>query len=64
VRPPTFPADASRVVRVEVARGSMPYSAVTHPLPVLRKNGGTRSSTDAVQMTFVRPDSIRTEPSG
>ena len=56
VRPPTLPARASRVVRVDVARGSMPYSAVTQPLPVPRRNGGTRSSTDAVQMTRVRPD--------
>src|SRR3954447_17672119 len=63
VRPPTLPVLASRVIRVFVARGSMPYSAVTHPLPVLRRNGGTRSSTLAVQMTRVRPTSIRTEPS-
>ena len=34
-----------------VARGSMPYSAVTQPLPVPRRNGGTRSSTLAVQIT-------------
>ena len=54
VRPPTLPAVASRCVRVVVARGSMPYSAVTQPLPVLRRNGGTRSSTLAVQMTRVR----------
>ena len=53
VRPPTLPCDASRCVRVVVARGSMPYSAVTQPLPVLRRNGGTRSSTLAVQMTLV-----------
>ena len=39
-------------MRVLVARGSMPYSAVTHPLPVPRRNGGTRSSTLAVQMTL------------
>src|SRR5688500_19099978 len=63
VRPPTFPADASRVVRVDVARGSMPYSAVTHPLPLPRRNGGTRSSTLAAQMTRVRPTSISTDPS-
>ena len=43
---------ASRCMRVLVARGSMPYSAVTQPLPVLRRNGGTRSSTLAVQMTL------------
>ena len=63
VRPPTLPADASRWFRVVVARGSMPYSAVTQPLPELRRNGGTRSSTLAVQMTRVSPASISTEPS-
>src|SRR5207249_5945778 len=52
-----------RWVLVLVARGSMPYSAVTQPLPLLRRNGGTRSSTLAVQMTFVRPTSISTDPS-
>src|SRR5678816_4235035 len=41
----------------------MPYSAVTQPLPVLRRNGGTRSSTLAVQITRVRPTSMRTDPS-
>jgi hypothetical protein len=50
-----LPVLAPRCVRVLVARGSMPYSAVTQPLPVLRRNGGTRSSTLAVQMIFVRP---------
>ena len=63
VRPPTRPAEASRCVRVDVARGSMPYSAVTQPLPLLRRNGGTRSSTLAVQITLVRPASTSTEPS-
>ncbi len=63
VRPPTLPCEASRVVRVLVARGSMPYSAVTQPLPVPRRNGGTRSSTEAVQITFVWPTSMSTEPS-
>src|SRR5438045_2997555 len=55
----------ARVVflRAFVARGIMPYSAVTQPFPVLRRNGGTRSSTLAVQMTFVRPASIKTDPS-
>ena len=32
-------------MRVVVARGSMPYSAVTHPLPELRLNGGTRTAS-------------------
>src|SRR6186997_3517650 len=63
VRPDCLPRAASRSLRVLVARGSMPYSAVTQPLPVLRRNGGTRSSTLAVQMTRVRPTSISTEPS-
>ena len=62
VRPP--PArPASRPVRVDVARGSMPYSAVTQPWPLPRRNGGTRSSTDAVQITRVSPTSTRTAPS-
>ena len=46
-----------------VARGNMPYSAVTQPLPVFRKNGGTEVSTDAVHNTFVWPNSTRHEPS-
>ena len=41
----------------------MPYSLVTQPLPLLRKNCGTVSSMVAVQMTRVLPSSIRHEPS-
>src|SRR5215471_6989986 len=41
----------------------MPYSAVTQPFPVLRRKGGTRSSMLAVQITFVRPTSMSTDPS-
>src|SRR5689334_20629894 len=41
----------------------MEYSAVTHPVPLPRRNGGTLSSTEAVQITFVSPNSTRTEPS-
>jgi hypothetical protein len=37
-----------------VARGSMPYSAVTQPRPVFFRNGGTRSSRLAVHRTWVR----------
>jgi len=48
---------------VFVALGSIAYSAVTQPVPLLRKNGGTLSSTVAVQMTFVFPISINAEPS-
>src|SRR5476649_1624796 len=50
-------------MRVLVARGSMPYSAVTQPFPELRRNGGTRSSTLAVQMTLVLPALMSTDPS-
>src|SRR5580700_11749542 len=46
-----------------VERGSIPYSPDIHPLPELRKNAGTVSSTDAVQMTRVFPISISAEPS-
>ena len=41
----------------------MLYSLETHPLPELRKNCGTVSSTDAVQITRVLPTSISTDPS-
>ena len=41
----------------------MPYSAVTQPCPLPRKNGGMFSSIVAVQMTLVLPQAISTEPS-
>src|SRR5215207_10538850 len=63
VRPLCFPRAASRSLRVWVARGSMPYSAVTQPSPLPRLCGGTFSSTEAVQSTRVWPNSISTEPS-
>ena len=34
----------------------MPYSAVTQPRPVLRRKGGTFSSTEAVHSTWVSPN--------
>ena len=40
----------------------MEYSAVTQPLPVSRRNGGTFSSTLAVQSTQVSPHFISTLP--
>src|SRR5262249_20875649 len=52
-----------RSVRVPVERGSMPYSAVTQPRPLLRRNGGTRSSMLAVQSTWVSPKPAKQEPS-
>ena len=63
VRPDRLPRAASRSSRVCVARGSMPYSAVTQPWPELRMNGGTRPSTLAAQSTSVLPMRIRHDPS-
>src|SRR6516164_7233673 len=63
VRPLCRPRAASRSVRVAVDRGNIPYSAVTQPRPVLRRNGGTRSSTEAVHSTCVSPNFAKHEPS-
>ena len=63
VRPDCLPCAASRRPRVWVARGSMPYSAVTQPWPRPRRNGGTLSSTLAVTRTLVWPKVTRHEPS-
>ena len=62
VRPDCFPLAASRVTRSPVDPGSSEYSAVTHPLPEPRIHGGTRSSTEAVHSTRVRPMDTRTDP--
>ena len=53
----------SRSMRSGELRGSIAYSAVTHPRPWPRRKGGTPSCTVAVQMTRVWPISISTEPS-
>ena len=58
-----WPDLASRLVRVLVARGNMPYSAVTQPWPESRSQPGTRSSTVAVIITLVSPKLVRHEPS-
>ena len=63
VRPDCLPWAASRRPRVWVARGSMPYSAVTQPWPLPRRKGGTPSSRLAVTSTLVWPAVIRQEPS-
>ena len=46
-----------------VARGSMPYSAVTQPRPWPFSHGGRRSSSVAVTSTWVSPNFTRQEPS-
>ena len=63
VRPPCRPWAASRRERLLVARGNMPYSAVTQPLPAPFRNCGTEFSKLAAHSTLVRPNSTRTEPS-
>ena len=63
VRPPCLPRVASRPDRVCVARGSMPYSPVTQPLPLPRIQPGTRSSMLAVHSTCVSPKEAKTLPS-
>ena len=63
VRPPCLPAAASRRMRSPVERGSMPYSAVTQPLPELRSQAGAFSSRLAVHSTWVSPNFTRQEPS-
>src|ERR1700756_4835256 len=63
VRPLCFPADASRRVRSSVARGSIPYSAVTQPRPWPFSQGGSRSSRVAVTRTWVSPNFTRHDPS-
>ena len=62
VRPDWRPLAASRQARSAVEPGSIEYSAVTQPLPRPRIHGGTRSSTEAVHSTLVRPIDTSTEP--
>src|SRR5690606_33512059 len=64
VRPPIAPLTLSRSPRVFVARGSIAYSAVTHPRPEPRSHRGTPSVTLAVHRTRVSPNSTSTDPSG
>src|ERR1051325_6160697 len=63
VRPLCLPAEASRRVRSWVARGSMPYSAVTQPRPWPLSRAGSRSSSVAVTNTWVSPNFTKHEPS-
>src|SRR6185437_14971734 len=63
VRPDCLPCAASRRIRLPVERGSIPYSAVTQPLPVPLRKPGTPSSRLAVTSTWVSPNFTRQEPS-
>src|SRR5258708_28575120 len=62
VRPDWRPRADSRAVRDPVEPGSMPYSEVIQPFPLLRIQLGTPVSIDAVQMTRVFPTSISADP--
>ena len=64
VRPPMRPVTDSRAERVLVELGSIEYSAVIQPLPLLRRKGGTRSSKLMAHSTRVCPSSIRGSPPG
>ena len=61
VRPPIRPLTDSRSVRSAVARGSIEYSAVTQPVPLPRRCGGTRSAIVAAHSTcgVAEPDEAR-----
>src|SRR6266704_1451075 len=63
VRPLGLPLIDSRSVREVVARGSIAYSAVTHPTPFPLRHLGTSSWTLAAHKTRVLPNSASTEPS-
>ncbi len=63
VRPPIRPLTDSRSLRVEVARGSIAYSAVTQPEPEPLRQRGTPAVNEATHSTRVRPNSTRTLPS-
>ena len=63
VRPSSLPREMSRALRSPVEAGSIAYSAVTQPRPRPRIQAGTLSSTEAVQITRVRPTEIRALPS-
>ena len=62
VRPPTLPLTDSRPLRVCVAAGSIAYSAVSQPSPEPLRQRGTPSSTLAVHITRVLPNSTSTGP--
>ena len=62
VRPSGRPRVASRSLRWPVDAGSIPYSAVTHPVPRPAIQRGTDSVTDAVQITRVSPWVMSAEP--
>src|SRR5699024_4735839 len=63
VRPETLPRTDSREVRSPVARGSIAYSAVTHPRFLPFNQRGTPSVKLAVHSTLVLPNETTAEPS-
>lgn len=63
MRPPILPLTLSRSLRSFVARGSIAYSAVIHPLPLPASQRGTPFVNDAVHSTFVFPKEMSADPS-
>ena len=63
VRPPMRPLTDSRSERLDVARGSIEYSAVTQPSPEPFFQRGTPGVNDATHSTLVPPNSTSTLPS-
>ncbi len=61
-RPSGRPFEMSRGLRSPVEAGSIPYSAVSQPLPLPAIQRGTLSWAEAVQMTRVSPIEMRAEP--
>ena len=61
-RPSALPLEMSRCLRSPVEAGSIPYSAVTQPLPRPAIQRGTDSWAEAVQITRVSPTEISAEP--
>ena len=62
MRPSSLPLVMSRCLRSPVDGGSIPYSAVTQPVPRPAIQRGTLSCTEAVQMTRVSPCVMSAEP--
>ena len=58
VRPSGLPRETARCVRSPVEAGSIEYSAVIQPRPLLYSQRGTPSSTVAVQSTSVLPCAV------
>ena len=62
-QPEEISLEDSLLILSEVDLGSIPYSAVTQPVPEFLNQGGTLFSTDAVHNTCVSPNFTKHDPS-